>query len=184
MRKHSTKWKYRNTALLFLSLVVLFFVADTQIAHALIKEVGSYGYLGAFTVGIFFVSTFTVAPASIVLFHLAQDLNPGLIAISAGAGGVLGDLLIFKFLKDGVYHELRPVFKKYGGSHMKALFKTRYFAWFTPVLGALLIASPLPDEIGIALMGLSRIKLWQFILLAFVLDALGILIIVLLARSI
>ena len=184
MKRHSTKWKYRNTALLFLSLVVLFFVADTQIAHALIKEIGSYGYLGAFVVGIFFVSTFTIAPAMIVLFHLAQDFNPWLIALCAGSGGVIGDLIIFKFLKDGVFDELRPIFRKLGGARLRALMKTPLFAWSAPVLGAIIITSPFPDELGIALMGLSHIKLWQFIMVVFVLDVLGILFIVLLARNI
>lgn len=184
MRTFSRRWKYKNSILLIVSLATLFMVADTEVAHALLREIGTYGYLGAFVAGIFFVSTFTVAPASVVLFHLAQNLNPGLIAICAGAGGVIGDLLIFRFLKDGVYQELRPVFKKYGGHHLARLFKTPYFAWLAPVVGAVIIASPLPDEVGIALMGFSRIKLWQFVALAFILDALGILAVVLLARSI
>ncbi len=184
MKKISRKWKYRNTTLLILSLVVLFLVSDTEVAHALIREIGSYGYVGAFIVGIFFVSTFTVAPASVVLFHLAQDFNPGLIAMFAGMGAVIGDLLIFRFLKDGVFEELRPLFRRYGGHYISNLLGTPYFAWLAPVIGAIIIASPFPDEIGIALMGLSRIKLWQFVVLAFVLNALGILVIVLLARSI
>lgn len=184
MKRYSRRWRYRNTTLLLISLVVLFFVADTDIAHALIAEVGKHGYLGAFFVGIFFVSTFTVAPASVVLFHLAQDFNPGLVALAAGSGGVIGDILIFRFLKDGVFDELSPLFKRYGGSYLGTLLKTPYFAWLAPVVGALLIASPLPDELGIALMGFSRIKMWQFVLLVFVLDVLGIFAIVLLARSI
>lgn len=182
--KKQKRWKYRNTALLGLSLVLVFFLADTDIAHALITEIGTYGYLGAAIVGVFFVSTFTVAPASVVLFHLAQDFNPGLIALFAGAGGVVGDLIIFRFLRDGVFDELKPLFTRYGGSHLAVLLRTPYFAWLTPVIGAVIIASPLPDEIGVALMGLSRIKLWQFVLLAFILDSLGIFAVVLLARSI
>src|SRR3989339_1428659 len=124
MKKTSRKWKYRNTSLLILSLVVLFLVSDTDIAHALIKEIGSYGYLGALIAGIFFVSTFTVAPASVVLFHLSQIFNPGLIAICAGMGAVIGDLLIFRFLKDGVFEELRPLFRRYGGGYITTLLGT------------------------------------------------------------
>lgn len=184
MKKSSRKWKYRNTALLIASLIVLWVVVDTDVVNGLVEEIGRYGYLGAFATGIFFVSTFTVAPASVVLFHLSQDFNPGLIALCAGAGGVLGDFLIFRFLKDGVFEELKPLFHTYGGNHVAALLRTPYFAWFSPVVGAIIIASPFPDEIGIALMGLSRIKIWQFVALSFVLDTLGILAVVLLARSI
>jgi len=141
MKKRSRRWKYRNTTLLVLSLIALFFLADTAVAHALIKQIGSYGYFGALITGIFFVSTFTVAPASIVLFHLAQDFNPFLIALCAGAGGVIGDLLIFRFLRDGVFEEIQPFLKRFKGSYLHALIRTRYFIWLAPVVGAVIIAS-------------------------------------------
>jgi hypothetical protein len=63
------------------------------------------------------------------------------------------------------------------------IFSTPYFAWILPVLGAFIIASPFPDEIGIGLMGISRMKTWQFLLLAFVLNSTGIFFIVTLANS-
>lgn len=163
---------------------MLFLLADTDIAHALIRQIGSYGYLGATVTGIFFVSTFTVAPASVVLFHLAQDFNPIMIALFAGAGAVVGDLLIFRFLKDGVFEELRPLITRLHGSYIGALFRTPYFAWIVPVIGAIIIASPFPDEVGIGLMGISKIKWWQFAILAFVLNALGIFLIVTFAQTI
>lgn len=176
-------WRYKNSTLLVASIVTIFFLADTDIAHALISRVGTYGYLGAAITGVFFVSTFTVAPASLVLFHLAQEFNPVLIAASAGLGALLGDLLIFRFLRDGVFEELRPLVSGFGESHLGTLFRTPYFAWLMPVIGAAIIASPLPDEIGIGLLGLSRMKLWQFALLAFALNALGIFAIVTVAAA-
>lgn len=183
MRNDVRRWKYRNTALLVLSLAILVYISDSPTVHEVIAFVGSYGYLGAVVTGVLFVSTFTVAPAAVVLFHIAQDLNPFLVALSAGFGGMIGDVLIFRFLKDGVFEELRPVFWRFGGSHLSALLGTPYFAWLAPVLGAIIIASPFPDEVGIALMGLSNIRLSRFILLVLILDTLGILAIVTLAQS-
>jgi len=182
-RSSHHKWVYRNTTLLLLSFLVLYFVADIPFIHNLIAEIGEYGYLGAFLAGTFFVSIFTVAPATLVLFHLAQDLNPVLIAVSAGTGGVIGDLLIFHFLRDGVFEELKLLFKDWKFSRAD-LFKSKYFFWVSPVLGAVIIASPFPDEVGIGLLGLSRIRPWQFIGLTFVLNTLGILAIVLLAETV
>ncbi|HEY4516704.1 MAG TPA: hypothetical protein VJG64_02055 [Candidatus Paceibacterota bacterium] len=184
MKKSKETWTYKNTSLLIVSLAVLFFVADTDVAHSLIRAIGSYGYWGASIAGVFSVSTFTVAPALVILFHLAQEFNPVLVALCAGIGATISDLLIFRFLKDGVFEELKPLYREYGGSHISTLFRTRHFAWLAPVVGALIIASPLPDEIGVALMGLSRIKTWQFVGLSFALNAVGILAVVLLARSI
>lgn len=179
----STKWAYKNTTLLLASLVVFAFLADTPVVHALIRHIGTYEYFGSFIAGIFLVSTFTIAPAALVLFHLAQDYNAYLIALTAGVGGVIGDVLIFRFFKDKIFVEFSPLIDRLKKRHIFELFATPYFAWFTPVLGALIIASPLPDEIGIGLMGLTKIKQWQFVLLTFVLNTTGILVIVLLAQG-
>ena len=183
MMKRPRVWRYRNAMLLVLSLVLLFLFADSEIVHALIRQIGAYGYEGAFIAGIFFVSTFTVVPASLLLFHLAQEFGALGVALCGGAGAVVGDLLIFRFFKDRVFDEFKPLVTKVRKPTLGRLFKSRYFGWFTPVLGALIIASPLPDEVGIGLMGLTNITQWQFIFLTYALNTAGIFIIVWLGQS-
>ena len=177
-------WKYKNTALLVASLIVLYYIADTDIVRQGIKTIGDLGYAGAFFTGALFVSTFTVAPALVILYNLADRLNPYEVALLAGAGAVLGDYIIYKFIKDNIMEELKPVFFKLGGGHIAKIFKTPYFAWLLPVVGAALIASPLPDEVGISILGISKLESWQFLLLSFVLNSIGIFIVVTLARAI
>ena len=177
-----TNWKYKNTFLLIISLIVFFYFADTPTVENFISWIGNLGYLGAFLTGIFFVSTFTVTPAAVVLFFLADKLNPFEVALLAGAGAMVGDYLIFRFLKDRVFEELSPLFIKFGGGYISKLFKTPYFAWLLPIIGAAIIASPLPDEIGIGMLGASKIKNWKFLILSFLLNAIGILIIITIAR--
>jgi len=41
-------------------------------------------------------------------------------------------------------------------------------------VGALIIISPLPDELGVSLMGISKLKWYRFLLLSFTLNTLGI----------
>lgn len=175
-------WKFKNTFLLIVSLIVFFYFADTPLIQNTIIGIGDLGYFGAFLVGIFFVSTFTVAPASIVLFYLAQELAPLEVALFAGLGGVVGDYIIFRFLKDRVFDELKPMFMRLGGVRLSHLIATPFFAWTAPVLGAIIIASPLPDEIGVGLLGISRLKNWQFLLLSLILNSIGIFIIISLAK--
>ena len=178
------KWRYKNTTFLVLSLAVFFvFVVSSETFLAIIHRVQSWGYLGSFLCGIFFVSVFTVAPASVIIFDLAKILNPFFVAITAGLGAVLGDYLIFRFLRDRVFEELTPVFEKVSGSFWKKLFQSPLFVWLIPILGAFIIASPLPDEVGISLLGLSKVKNWHFILIAFLLNTFGIFIVILLANS-
>lgn len=176
-------WHYKNTTLLVLSLVTFFFLVDTLFVKNFITYIGNFGYIGAFFAGILFVSVFTVTPASVVLFYLADSLNPFGIAIAAGLGGMVGDYLILKYLKDKVFEELKPIFMNHGGKPIRKLFKTPYFAWTIPFIGAVIIASPFPDEVGLGLMGLSKIKTWQFLGLLFLLDMIGIFIIITAARS-
>ena len=150
--------------------------------HRFILTLGDLGFLGAFITGVLFVSTFTVAPATVLLFYLADKYQPIEIALIAGLGSVLGDYLIFRFLKDKIFDELTPLFEKYASGHFLTLLHTPYFSWFSPVLGALLIMSPFPDELGLGLLGLSKLRIWEFLLLTFVLDVSGIFIIVSVAR--
>lgn len=176
-------WRYKNTGLLIVSVALLFYLAETPFVERVIVTMGSFGYVGSFISGIFFVSTFTVVPAGVVLYHIAESLNPLGVALSAGLGAVIGDFIIFRFFKDHVFEELRPIFSKLGNHPILRIFSTPYFAWILPVLGAFIIASPFPDEVGIGLMGLSRMKSWKFLVLTFVLNATGIFFVVTLALS-
>lgn len=175
-------WQLKNTFLLFVSVVLLFYFSDISFIKNIIHAIGSLGFLGAFIAGLFFVSTFTVAPAGLVLFYLAEGINIFGVVIFAGLGAMLGDYLIFRFLKDKVFEELKPIFTKLGGSYISKLFSTPYFAWLGPVVGAIIIASPFPDEIGIGLLGVTKLKNWQFLVLSFVLNSLGIFFIIAFAK--
>lgn len=184
IKKEWRSWPYKNTTYLIISLIFFFYLAETDFIQNFIKTIGGFGYLGAFLTGIFFVSIFTVVPAVAVLYHLAEFLNPLEVAIFSGIGAVIGDYLIFRFLRDKIFEELHNIFNKLGGSLVKKLFYTPYFIWLLPLLGALIIASPLPDEAGISLLGLSKVKNWQFILISFLLNTVGIFIVIITARSI
>lgn len=184
MQNHWENWPYKNTTLLILSLVLFFYLLKSSAVLNFIEMIGVLGYLGSFISGIFFVSIFTVAPASAILFEIAKNLDPLFVAITAGAGAVIGDYIIFRFLKDRVFEELSPLIKKAGGSLIAKLFSSPFFTWIIPILGAFIIASPLPDEVGIGLMGLSKVKNWQFLLITFLLNAAGIFLVIIVANSV
>jgi len=177
-------WQYKNTALLILSLVLLFFLVKADFVKDLVVQIGNLGYFGSFIVGVFFVSVFTVAPSVVVLYNLADTLNPFIVAILAGLGAVVGDYLIFRFFKDKIFDEIKPIFDKIGWSHFfSKIFRTPFFSWLIPLFGAAIIASPMPDEVGISILGISKVKSWQFIIISFLLNAVGIFVIVTVARS-
>ena len=176
--------QYRHTLILLLSIVLVALLARTAAFGELVATVANFGYVGVLIVGTLFVSTFTVTPAAIVLFRLAGQFDPVWLALVAGAGAMVGDLIIFNFLRDKVYEELKPWFSGLNTSRAAHIFKSRWLAWTLPVLGAVIIASPLPDELGVALMGGSNLNRLQFMVLSYILNTVGIFIIIWLPRAV
>lgn len=172
-------YKYKNLTLFFLSLLFALYISRFESFHQFLLNLDGLGYFGIFLAGALFVSTFTVSTGIVILLVLAEKYSPIEVGLVAGLGAVVGDLIIFQFIKDRLVDELKDVYNKIdGGHHLKRIFYSKYFKWTPPVLGAIIIASPLPDELGVSLMGLSKMKTYQFILLSFILNAIGIFLIV------
>jgi len=173
--QHWKSYKYKNFTFLALSLLLTIFLIQNKTFHALLFHLGTFGYLGAFIGGALFVSTFTVSIGTAILLILAENYSPVFLGIIAGLGAVAGDLTIFQFVHSrGFVEEVKHLFEFFGSDKIHHLLHTKYFSWTLPVVGALIIASPLPDELGVSLMGISRMKPYQFILLSFGLNSLGI----------
>lgn len=130
--------------------------------------------VASFLAGIFFTSVFTLAPASITLVHIAENAPMHGVAVWGGLGAMCGDLILFFFIRDRFAEDVKRVFKP---SSVRVFFKSfhlGFMRWLSPILGALIIASPLPDEFGITLLGMSKIKLGVLIPIAFAMNTLGI----------
>lgn len=177
-------YKYKNLTLLFISLVFAFFIGRYEPFHNFLLNLGNYGYIGAFFAGVLFVSTFGVATGTVTLLVLAESLNVFLLGIISGAGAVLGDFLLFRFVKDRLLNEVEPIYENLGGDHLNKILHTKHFRWMFPVIGAIIIASPLPDELGVSLMGISKMGNKTFLILSFILNASGIIVVLLLSRFI
>jgi uncharacterized membrane protein YdjX (TVP38/TMEM64 family) len=177
-------WRLKYTTILLLSLVVFYFVAQLDHTSAVIRELSLYGYWGAFAAGIFFVSAYTAVPAAYVLFELGNYLNPFEIALFGGLGAVVGDYLIFRFVRDQLYEELKPHFKWFDRFRNKRRQRSRLLKVLMPTLGMIIIASPIPDEIGVGMLGLARMNTLTFVAITFVLNTVGIFALAYIAQSI
>ncbi len=180
LRKKWKNWHYKNTFLLIIALFLFFYFIESPAIQFFILKIGSLGYLGAFLAGLLFVSIFTVAPASAILFDLGNSLlNPILIASAAAIGSTVGDLIILRFLKNRVFEEIAPLFRFRKRSLIRIIFTSPYFSWIIPIFGAAIIAMPvMPDEVGISMMGISKIRTWQFLLVTFALNIIGIFLVI------
>ncbi|OGK16892.1 hypothetical protein A2690_03450 [Candidatus Roizmanbacteria bacterium RIFCSPHIGHO2_01_FULL_39_12b] len=177
-KKRLKSFKYKNLTLLLFSFIIALLLYKNESFHSFLIHLGNLGYVGALIAGFLFVSTFTVATGTLILLVLAEQLSAVEIGIVAGLGAVLGDLIIFHFVQDNLIDEVKLIYLQFGGGHIVKVLHTKYFSWTLPVIGAILIASPLPDEIGISLLGLSKMNPYEFLLLSFILNSIGIFLIV------
>src|SRR3989344_551156 len=130
--------KYPNLTLLGASIVVAIGLAYFNVFDKALGSLGSFGYLGAFVAGILFPITFTSPKAAFAFFYLGEHYNI-LSVIGLGAvGAVLGDLIIFTFIKDGAIAEIEEIREEHKIAHpihghrkrheaLVELFHSRYF---------------------------------------------------------
>lgn len=170
------RWEYKHTTVLIVSLLAFVAILDTALAATVLDSIAGLGYIGAFIAGLLFVSLFTAAPSVVLLVTLAASgLNPWLIALVAGLGSMTGDYIILRLVEDKLAYELKPIALRLGiPQAIKYLQGRAATTWLVRLLGAVIIASPLPDEIGIGLLGASRLGKLQFLGLCYVLNAAGI----------
>ena len=173
----------RDLALVVFSILIAIILAKTGAFQDLITSTQEVRLIGSFIAGILFVSVFTAAPATVALGEIAQSNSIITVAIIGGLGALIGDLLIFRFVRDKVSQDFSYLVKISRTERFFSVFKLKLFRWVIPFVGALIIASPLPDEIGVAMLGLSKMKNSYFILLSFLLNSAGILIIGLIAKT-
>ena len=183
-RSEATMHLLRDIAVIILSVLVAIAIAKTGVIHGLAAAVGHSSVIPVFITGIFFTSMFTIAPASIVLAELGQTMGMWEVVVWGALGSLVGDMLIFFFMRDEVATDLELVIR---GKYFRKITRWSHFGfmrWIVPLVGGLIIASPLPDEIGLALMGITRVKIIYVIPIVFLMDMLGVWAIVVFGRGV
>jgi hypothetical protein len=173
----------KDLIIIGLSVVVAVTMLKTGALKFFLFSTKKISFLGSFIAGMFFVSIFSAAPATAVLAEIAQSNSVFWVAFFGGLGALVGDLVIFRFVKDKLAEDFYYLIKATKAERLVSVFKLKLFRWLIPFLGALVVASPLPDELGLAMMGLSKIKTSLFIPLSFLLNFLGILVIGFIAKT-
>ena len=146
-------------------------------AHQFVLSLGDWKYLGIFAAGIFFTSIFTVAPSVVILSDFAQSVPLLTIAVIGGLGAAFGDYIIFRLVKDRIADDLEFLLLPSEKKRIARIVKTRFIRFFAPLIGALIIASPFPDEMGITVLGMSKLSDKIFVPISFILNGAGILLV-------
>ncbi|OGM98895.1 MAG: hypothetical protein A2915_02940 [Candidatus Yanofskybacteria bacterium RIFCSPLOWO2_01_FULL_41_34] len=173
----------RDLAFVIFSVLVAIILAKTGVLQNFITSTKEMRFIGSFVAGIFFTSVFTTAPAIVALGEIAYANSIISTALLGSVGALAGDLVIYKFVRDKLSEHLMELIKHQGGGkRIRMLFKLKYFRWLTFLIGGFIIASPLPDELGISLLGFSKMRMSLFVVLSLVFNFFGIILIGLVAK--
>lgn len=176
---------FHDALTILFSIGVAVLLVQSDALARILDSVQAFGWVGSFIAGIFFTSIFTTAPAIVTLGELARTYAIIPVALFAAAGAVVGDLIIFRFIRDTFSeHLLELAGHRDPGKRIAALLRMRLFRWMSLFVGGMIIASPFPDELGISLFGLSKLSTSWFIPLSFLFNFIGIILIGLVARAI
>ncbi|MBP7708585.1 hypothetical protein KA107_02775 [Candidatus Pacearchaeota archaeon] len=177
------KFKYPKIGLLIICMILAYFVFSNTVVANFFNQHISERYLFYFLFGILFTFGFTT-PFAVGFFIISNPENIFLAAIVGGLGALLADLLIFKIIRFSFMEEFNRLKKtkqfKFLIRHTILHLPNRIRVYLLYALSGLVIASPLPDELGIIMLaGLSDIKLKYLAAVSFIFNTLGILIMIL-----
>ncbi len=173
----------RNVFFFFGSIVGAILVVRLGTVHTFLESVGGLTHVGSFLAGMFFTSLFTTAPAIVVLGQLALTTPLWIVALFGGLGAVVGDYILFLLIRQGLSKDVEYLVAHSGFKRLRKIMHTKLFHHVLPLLGALVLASPLPDEIGLAMLGFSKVDKDRFLLISLAMNTLGIFVIGLIARG-
>lgn len=169
------KIKYPKLLLLFLTFALAYVFLSEKNLDWLRTILVSSGYIGTFISGMLFAYGFTAGPATASFLILSKSQNILLAGITGGFGAFVSDYFIFRFVRHSFADEIELISEEkitriLGKTIPKALEK-----YLAPLLAGFIIASPLPDEIGVTLLAASRdISMKQFAVISFSLNSIGI----------
>jgi len=135
------------------------------------------GYLGVSIAGFLFSFGFTT-PFAIGAFITMNPQNIFLSAIFGGVFATLADLTIFSMIKISFMDEFKKLSKNNSVKEINSLGKMmnkKIKYYFLYLFAGIIIASPLPDEIGVTMLaGLGHIEIKKFAIITFLANTLGI----------
>ncbi len=179
------KFKYPKLLLLLICIISAYFLFSNPLIQGSINALQEFRYLGLFIAGMLFAFGFS-APFAVGFFITFSPQNIILAGLIAGMGALFSDILIFRFIKISFMDEFEELKKtKIISTTQKAMQKglgLRISNYLLYAFAGILIASPLPDEAGVTMLaGLTKIKVSVLAIISFILNTLGIIVILLLS---
>jgi hypothetical protein len=172
IRKAWRRYQYKHTTGAIIAILGFVTLLDSALLAAILNFLESLGYVGGFIAGVMSASFFTAIPALILVVDLANQLDPLALAMMVGLGNAIGDMILLLFFEEQVFDELKPLFKKL--RLLKRYKRIKRGRSTLSLLGGIaFIVTPLPDEIGLSLLGISHFPKTVILIICWGLNTLG-----------
>jgi len=169
--------KYPKTFFLCLCIILSYLFFSQPLGKNFLFSLGLDGYLGAFIAGLFFSFGFTT-PFAIGAFIILSPKNILLASIAGSLGSVISNLILFGIIKNSFADEFNKFMKSIPVkklNHLTLTIGKRTKHYLLYAFAGLVIASPLPDEVGVTMLtGLSHIKAFPLAVISFFCHFIGI----------
>ncbi|MEM4633714.1 MAG: hypothetical protein QW275_01010 [Candidatus Anstonellaceae archaeon] len=145
-------------ALILFSFLLVFAGLDRQVSLLLLH----FDEFGALLAGAFYTFGITTPFSMVVILEIMKLNNPLTAAIAASLAAATVNIFLFSTVRESlersaknILHQIDKKFSKYRHTY--------------PLVGFFIFGMPLPDELGLALMGMTKIEvptLWATIFLS------------------
>lgn len=172
-------FKFPKLVGMLVCIILAYIMFRTFAFQNFVTNLNDLSYLGIFIAGMLFSFGFT-APFAVAFFvSIAPYTNLADAALIGGFGALIADLIIFEVIRFSLMDEFQRIrgyhlFRTFDKIYNKSIpFRLR--TYIIVVLVGIIIASPLPDEIGVTMLaGFTEIKRSTFAIISFLLNSLGI----------
>jgi hypothetical protein len=183
--KRLFKFKYPKIAFLIIAIAFSYLIFRNPHVSDFVSnlKLGSLSYLGVFIAGILFSFGFT-APFAAGFFITLNPSNILLAGLVGAIGSSFGNVLMFKVMYLSFKDEFKRIEKTKVVRDIEKIegniFNKHVRLYLMYIFMGFLIASPLPDEVGVMMLsGLTKINIKIFALLSLLLHFIGIVILLL-----
>ena len=174
------RYKYPKLTLLVVCIIAAYILFERGLFDGVFNSFSGLGLFSVFIAGILFTFGFT-APFAVAYFVALNPSNLVFVGLLGGLGALCGDMAIFHFVKFSFTSEFNKLKRERLIGRMRRLFGSGFLGnlghYLTILFAGFIIASPLPDELGVTLIaGLSKINRFWLGALSFILNTIGIIV--------
>lgn len=171
-------FSYPKLTLYILAIIGAYFVFQLPAVSGALTSFDNLIYLAVFFAGLLYSAGFST-PLATGFFLAINPPNPLTFALIGALGALVADLGIFSFIRLSFTSEFKKLKKTSFIRHLNVVFlyivPSRLQTLFVYIFVALVIASPLPDELAVAILaGFTKVHPYAFMTMSYIGNGIGI----------